>query len=287
MLVAGHPQVLRIANIGSELEGVVAPDVRPVGHPLPLLLALVERAVAPVDVKGVAEIEAGQAFNEKPGHARGEEVVVVQPRNAGVGGRAGANAVRQHLHAVPEEAKAEVGQQVGTEHVVKARRQALVARQSLTGKAVRGKAPAAHHLAERADGGLAEVGEAIPAEDFQILACVVVQAQVESVVVEQFGATVAEIVLDPRARVGRRQPLQEGHGLRRNAGLGNDGTREGRAAVPGVISGSQHSVRPRGAGQGVENLHPVLTQVATDRRVGVQAGGAHPRGRHVEEHRSP
>ena len=58
MVVARHPQVVGAANVDAELEGVVTPGPRHIADDLPLLLVLVERAVAAVDAEARSEIEA-------------------------------------------------------------------------------------------------------------------------------------------------------------------------------------------------------------------------------------
>src|SRR5204863_332725 len=57
MLVARDAQITSLANIGAELESVVALDLRPVVDELDLLLVLDQRTVARVDSESVAELE--------------------------------------------------------------------------------------------------------------------------------------------------------------------------------------------------------------------------------------
>ena len=53
--VARHAQILRIANVRSEFDLVIALDAGPVVDNLELVFLLCQRAVAPADVKTVAE----------------------------------------------------------------------------------------------------------------------------------------------------------------------------------------------------------------------------------------
>ena len=51
MAVARHPQVVRTTHVSAELEAVVALQLGEVADELPLLLVLIERAVAAVDIE--------------------------------------------------------------------------------------------------------------------------------------------------------------------------------------------------------------------------------------------
>ncbi len=55
--IAGHAQVVRVANICAELERMIPPNLRPVVHELVLMLALRERAVTLIHSQRVSEIE--------------------------------------------------------------------------------------------------------------------------------------------------------------------------------------------------------------------------------------
>ena len=87
-----------------------------------------QRAVAAAGVEAGAEAHLGRAAVElEEGQAGGEDVAEVEAGDPGVGGGRGAEVVGQHVHAVLEEAEAEVEDGRGVERVVDARGHAVVA----------------------------------------------------------------------------------------------------------------------------------------------------------------
>jgi hypothetical protein len=66
MPVAGHAKVVGPANVGPELEGVVALNLRPVIDELILILILDQRAVTAVDAQRVTEAERNAAAASVP-----------------------------------------------------------------------------------------------------------------------------------------------------------------------------------------------------------------------------
>ncbi len=72
------------------------------------------------------ELVAFLAINRDEWHAGGEDITHINTRNACILCRRCAQVVRQNVHVVTEEPKSEVGQQVGTKHVIDASGYALV-----------------------------------------------------------------------------------------------------------------------------------------------------------------
>src|SRR5204863_7066369 len=90
MLVARDAQITSLADVGAELESVVALDLRPVVDELDLFLVLDQRAIAPVDSQSVAELEQVVAIvvDEKRRHPSGKGCVQIHAGNSRVlGGR--------------------------------------------------------------------------------------------------------------------------------------------------------------------------------------------------------
>ena len=110
VLVARHAQVVGAPNVGPELDGVVAQNLRPVVDELKLLFVLVERAVAAVHAERVAEFEkaVAVAVDEERGHAAGEIVefsrVCRRPR------RARARPFGGHENLIAEQAEPKIGE---------------------------------------------------------------------------------------------------------------------------------------------------------------------------------
>ena len=132
MRVAWYAQVVGVANIRPELELMVPVDVGPVIHELVLMLLLGQRAVAVafgVEAQCVPERKqtpVGPAHTEI-WHSRSVEIVQIQAGDTGVAGRVRTEPPWQDVDPVTEVAKAEVGQGAGTQRVVKASGEALIA----------------------------------------------------------------------------------------------------------------------------------------------------------------
>ena len=96
MPVAGHAQVVGEADIGAELEAVIALDFGPVVHELVLVLILEERAVARVLSQVVSEtkIAGARHADSESRHSCGVRCVNVQSRDSRIFGRRGTQAAR-------------------------------------------------------------------------------------------------------------------------------------------------------------------------------------------------
>src|SRR5262249_51550035 len=132
--IARHAQILRIPEIAAELEGMVPEGVRDVADPLELILLLVERTVARVDSQGVAELKASRAVQREGGHAGGVIVINVQARDACILGGGCAQPVRIDEDPIAEEAEAEVGQPIRTEHIIGGGCYTLIAKRGCAGE---------------------------------------------------------------------------------------------------------------------------------------------------------
>ena len=120
MLVAGYPEVLQIAEIDPELEGVVDVNVRPVVHELELLHSFDQRAVAVV-VKRVSKVETTlckSPADAEMRHAQSRGIVSeIQAGGAGVLGE-GAGCQRIYVDWLAIPANAKVSQQIVLDRVV-------------------------------------------------------------------------------------------------------------------------------------------------------------------------
>src|SRR5262245_7005422 len=99
MRVAGHAQVVGAANVGAELESVIADELRRVADELELVLVLIERAVAAVDAQAGAEIRVRNSVAlDESGEKAGTEVVEVETLDAGLLSRLFEVIEGQHVH---------------------------------------------------------------------------------------------------------------------------------------------------------------------------------------------
>src|SRR5262249_33090048 len=79
MGVARHPQIIGAADVGAELERVIADEFRCIADKLQLVLVLIERAVASVDAQTGTEIYVPSAVAvDESGEKSGTEVVEVE-----------------------------------------------------------------------------------------------------------------------------------------------------------------------------------------------------------------
>src|SRR5437879_1281610 len=193
MLVAWDAQVASLADVGAELEGVVALDLRPVIDELDLFLIHNQRAVTAVDSQSVAELEKVIAIvvDEEGRHPSGKGCVQIDAGNSRVLGRRGLQAVGDHVDLVAEKAEAEVGQQVGPHDVIESAGNAVVERGGLAGEG----ADAAAGIVAGTTGGTVntrridfEVGQAVSTEPVQLFGLIVIDTSVEGVVVEVNGS---------------------------------------------------------------------------------------------------
>ena len=172
MPVARNPQVHRVPDIGAELDGVIALELRPVVDELELPLVLTQRTVAARELQRVAEVELvariaarAIAVEEKRRHAPAE-IIDVQSGNARIGRGVRIAAARIDVDAIAEPAESHVGQQRRAQRVIESRGDALVARPRDARERRRlVEAAAADQLAEDARRVHPVVGDAVPAED--------------------------------------------------------------------------------------------------------------------------
>ena len=214
--VARHAQVEGAADIGSELERVVAADLGPVVDELILILVLNERAVAAVDTQGVTELEQAAAVtvDEKCGQAGVEILVDVHARNACLLRWRGADAVGLAKHLVAEPTEAEVREKRGAQVVVEAPGHGVIAgfgRAGIGAGGARGvQARPAGHEAERSRSHHAEILKRIAAEQVQFVGGEVIHAHVEGVVIEAHAARRREIrLVQHRVDVGQGNQLEQ------------------------------------------------------------------------------
>src|SRR5262245_33464220 len=156
--------------------------MRDVADPLELVLLLVERAIAGVDAQRIPERNASSAVQSEGGHAGSIEVINVQARNAGVLGRRGPQPVRIDEDPIAEEAEAEVGQPVRTDHVIGGVAQTLIAERGRAGEGAERRA--AGQEAKSSGGAQIVPHEAVASEHMQLLALVPVHPHVEGVTIE-------------------------------------------------------------------------------------------------------
>ena len=232
VLIAWDAQVVRLTNVGTELDGVIPLDLRPIVDELELIFILVQRAVAAVDAQREAELEqiAAVVIDEERRHASGELLIQIQARNSGIGGWLRIKAVWNDVHLVAEIAEAEVRKQRWLVGVVETRRDAVVARLRRSGKGAGAAAGVVTGStcqpvdARRED---LEVHEAIASEYVQLIGRVVVAASIECVVIEVHRARARVVRLIARSRnVRLREQLQQGRRLLGDAVGGNYRTRK-------------------------------------------------------------
>jgi hypothetical protein len=130
MLVAGHSQVVSLADIGAELERMVALNLRPVVDELDLLFVLDQWAIAPVDVERIAKLKEAIAIvvDEERGHATRKCLIEVQAGNPRIRSGTGRKPVWHNMHLIAEEAEAEIREQIRMNDVVEAGCDAVVQR---------------------------------------------------------------------------------------------------------------------------------------------------------------
>ena len=110
--IAGHAQVIRIADVCTEFNAVLAAHVRPIIHKLVLMFLLDEGAVALVHVQGVAkkELRSSGLLDGERRHSRGNRVQV-NTWYASVCGGCCAKAPGAHIHPVAHVAEADIRQE--------------------------------------------------------------------------------------------------------------------------------------------------------------------------------
>ena len=190
--VAGNAQVLGIPNVSAKFQSVVAPDVGPVIHPLPLLLFFIERTIALVVTQRVTEVKAPSAVDKERRHSRSNRVEI-QAGDARVLGRSRAQAVRVHEHTVTVEPETEVRQPGGIECIVKAAGDALVARARLAAEPESQVRPARLHP-KGARRRFLKTGEAVPTKKMELFSLVLIGPDVEAVTVEDLLARPGEVL---------------------------------------------------------------------------------------------
>src|SRR5260221_6587869 len=108
MFVARNAQIVSVANIRSELEGVIAADFGPVVHKLILVLALKKRAIALIRTEGISHAKIGcvavacgrPGISYKEWHSGRELVTLVQSGYAGVFRGCRAYTTRRHVNVI-------------------------------------------------------------------------------------------------------------------------------------------------------------------------------------------
>ena len=126
--VTGNAQIQGIADVCTELNGVVADDAGPVVDELILVFALQQRAVATIDAQAKTDAAKGAGTNniasvfitrvaeaaDKVTRLAGSKIgTQVKTGDANITRRCGANAVGDHVDVILHVAEAEIGQQVG------------------------------------------------------------------------------------------------------------------------------------------------------------------------------
>src|SRR5512133_1666776 len=69
--IAGNSLLLCATKICTPTDRVIADGFGPVVHPLELVLCLFQRAIALIDVQGIAEVKSSRSTNVKSRHAAG------------------------------------------------------------------------------------------------------------------------------------------------------------------------------------------------------------------------
>ena len=256
MLIARHAKIVSLADVGAELYRVAALNSRPVVHELNLFLVLIQRAVAAVDAQRIAELEEVIAVivDEEGRHAARETVRQVQAGDTGVLGRRGVEAVRHHEHLITEEAEAEVREEVRAQHVIEARRDAVIERTRSSGEGAGAAAlvitGAARNAVNsgRTDG---EPGETVAPENVQLVGRVPVGTRVEGVVVEFHGARSGVVrLVGAGGRIGRREQLEQIQSRLRDPAGGDD------------VAGELLAGGGSGSAGGIENRQTKTAQIA-------------------------
>ena len=220
MLIARHAQVVGLPDIGTELERVIAVDVRPVVDELILVFVLIERAIAAIDAEcrtGAEEVVT-VSVDEERRHV-GSEGIVVQAGDTQRLCRIGPQRVWSYEDFVAEVAEAEIGQQIGPHGIVEAGRDAVVARIRDAGE----RAGAAAGFKARPNGqtegsgrGGFELRQAVAAEDVNLLVKVMIYPCIELIFIRLHaaGARVVGLV-QSRGGIGQRNQGQQLLGLGR------------------------------------------------------------------------
>src|SRR5437660_2348838 len=184
MGVAGHSQVARKSQIEAKPEVVVAVHFRVVVHELKLALLFGQRAVALVGTQAVAKFLFRVTRQIEVRQARSKEIVVVQTRNAGILGRAGAQAIGQHVHTITHESEAQFRRESWVDCVVVPYRQALIQNVGGPGERYIVEVLSACQQSESSGSELVETGVAVAAENRRLVVNVVVPAGVPLITVE-------------------------------------------------------------------------------------------------------
>src|ERR1700730_17687414 len=157
---------------------MVPGSLRPVADPLKLLLVLEQRATALMAEK---KLVALLSVNENERHTRGEDIARVHPWDPRILCGRRSHVVRQYVHVVAKEAKSEVNQQVGFEHIIGTHGNALVPSQGLTRKVVGGQSRTSGDGPKCSQSVVPEVGEAVAAKEVQPLRGTVVDGNMKFV----------------------------------------------------------------------------------------------------------
>src|SRR6516225_8377142 len=156
-----------MAHVQSDLNGVVAPHVGPIVDKLELLLLLDQRAVT-----HITEEEAAQAPEKEVRHPGGKIVVEVQTGDARIFRRARTHPVEVFKHPITKEPEAKVGKPSGSQVVVEAGSNALVADVGLAYGKAQFRTTGLESKGPRR--GLAVLSVAVPAKDVQLRAPILV-----------------------------------------------------------------------------------------------------------------
>ena len=131
----------------------------------------------------IAKIHTAGTVDGEGGHAGGVEIIEVEAGDTGVLRGRGANAVGRNLHAVTEEAEAEIGKPRGSNGVIDSVGEALIAQAGDAGESRRAEVGAAGEIAESAGSLLAVLLQAVAAEHVDFVGLVAVNADIERVAV--------------------------------------------------------------------------------------------------------
>src|ERR1700730_7068081 len=207
MVVAGHAQVARIADICAKLDLMVAQNLCPIVHELELVFLLYQWTVAAVHAQSepeVADAAGGPDFsgvlaiaarisNKVRRLAGGEGIAKIETRNADVRGWGCAHAIRNDVYVISDVTEAEVGEHRRTHGIVEPARNALIATLGLAAESSRTESNASQS-AKHCSANQAVVGIAVAPKAVDFRSCLVVNANVYLVFVENAGAAEAEVV---------------------------------------------------------------------------------------------
>ena len=186
MRVAWNALLLCAPNVETEFDGVVTQLFGPVVDPLEVIFGFARRATAPVHADAVTEVETAVAIDVKSGHAAGFQRSGVKSGQTGVSRGRATYAERLRADAITIKAKARIRDQRGSEPVIEADREALVAVERMAREAKSGRT--AGHVAERGGGENVEIGDSVAAEDMGRRADVIVHAAVVLIAVKVLAA---------------------------------------------------------------------------------------------------